>query len=147
DISPSGKLDIQAGIGAGGGHTIVPKVTTPGGGYVPFGVGPYVAQANFTLHREGDASLFLRGGLFAYDYASDNQNLGLYLLRGPVYPGYVLSGFETKWVLPVANMLGLQFHQELGSFSHDLLIQVETEFYPFYDVSPAYVASFKAGSA
>src|SRR6185436_16726328 len=53
DISPSGKLDIQAGIGAGGGHTIVPKVTTPGGGYVPFGVGPYVAQANFTLHREG----------------------------------------------------------------------------------------------
>lgn len=141
-------LGIQVGVGAGGGHQLVGSVKTKGG-YSPFGVGPYVAQGNFTYNfwKEEGARLFARGGLFAYDYAQDNQNLGLYLLRGPVYPGFLLSGFETKHVLPVANTLGLQVHHETGGFQQDLLIQVETEFYPYYDISPAYVASYRAGSA
>lgn len=142
------QLAIQAGVGAGGGHALSGSVAN-NGGYAPFGVGPYVAQANVTWHgwKGEGGGLFLRGGLFAYDYARENQNLGLYLLRGPVYPGFVLSGFETKHVLPVANFLGLQLHHEAGAFSHDLLLQVETEFYPFYDLSPAYVASYRFGSA
>ncbi|MEO6096231.1 MAG: hypothetical protein ABIW76_11225, partial [Fibrobacteria bacterium] len=141
-------LDIQAGIGAAGGHFIAPKVTTQGG-YSPYDIGPYVAQANFTYSfwKAEASSLFLRGGLFAYDYAEENQNLGLYLLRGPVYPGLVLSGFETKHVLPVANMLGMQLHHQAGAFQHDVLMQVETEFKPYYDVSLAYLATIKAGSA
>lgn len=140
------KLAIEAGVGAAGGHNI--SGTTNNGGYAPYGVGPYVAQANFTIDMSGakDKSLFLRGGLFAYDYARENQNLGLYLLRGPVYPGFVLSGFETKHVLPVANFLGLQFRYATESFTHDFLVQVESEFYPFYDISPAYVATYRAGN-
>ncbi|HLP41126.1 MAG TPA: hypothetical protein VK465_06435, partial [Fibrobacteria bacterium] len=142
------RVDIQAGVGAGGGHTLAGTFSNFGG-YAPFSVGPYIAQANFTLHgkKEEDGALFLRGGLFAYDYAKENQNLGLYLLRGPVYPGFVLSGFETKHVLPVANFLGLQVHHRISGFRQDFLIQVETEFYPYYDISPAYVASYQPGSA
>lgn len=146
--SVSDHLDIQAGVGAAGGHFLAPKVTTHGG-YSTFDVGPYVAQANFTYNfwNEDASGLFLRGGLFAYDYAEETQNLGLYLLRGPIYPGFVLSGFETKHVLPVANTLGLQVHHQAGIFSHDVLLQVETEFKPYYDISVAYLASIRPGSA
>lgn len=149
DAKLNERVEIQAGVGAGGGHALAGSVTEKGGGYAPYGVGPYVAQANLTINgwKEEDKALFFRAGLFAYDYAPETQNLGLYLLRGPVYPGFVLSGFETKHVLPVANMLGLQFRHQTGGFTQDLLVQVETEFYPFYDISPAYVASFQAGSA
>jgi hypothetical protein len=144
EAQPGENLDIQAGLGAGGGHVLAFSLRNSGG-YAPFGVGPYVAQANFTYHfdRNGEGATFLRGGLFDYDYAKETQNLGLYLLRGPVYPGYILSGFETKHVLPVANTLGLQFHHDGGAFQQDVLLQVETEFYPFYDVSPAYLAAFQ----
>jgi hypothetical protein len=142
-------LDIEAGVGVGAGHAVSQGDVSIEGGYAPFGHGPYVAQANFTYNwiREEDRSLFLRGGLFAYDYAKENQNLGLYLLRGPVYPGFVLSGFETKHVLPVANTLGAHLRFASGMFTHDLIAQFETEFYPFYDISPAYVVSARFGSA
>lgn len=147
-MMPNENLEIQAGVGAGGGHLLAPTVKAVGG-YSPFGVGPYVAQANFTWHgwKGDESSLYLRGGLFAFDYAKENQNLGLYLLRGPVYPGFLISGFETKHVLPVANTLGLHLQHKSGMFRHDFLVMVETEFYPFYDVSPVYIATLQPGSA
>lgn len=141
-------LDIEAGVGVGGRHAISQGDVTLEGGYSPFGYGPYVAQANFTYNwiREEERAFFLRGGLFAYDYAKENQNLGLYLLRGPVYPGFVLSGFETKHVLPVANTMGAQLRYASGMLTHDLILQFETEFYPFYDISPAYIINARFGS-
>jgi hypothetical protein len=146
----SDRLSLMAGVGVGAGHALPgPLESQIAGGSAPMGVGPYVAQANFTYNfRDEDRSkLFLRGGLFPYGYSSDAQNLGLYLLRGSIYPGFVLSGFETKYVLPVANTLGFQLHHEIGVFRHDLLVTVETDFFPFYDLSPAYVASYGFGSA
>jgi hypothetical protein len=138
-------LSLSAGIGAVAGHYLAGS--SRNGGYAPMNVSPYVAEANFTYSfwDRDDSKLSLRGGWFPYDYMPDAQNLGLYLLRGPVYPGFVLSGFETKYVLPVANTLGLQVHHQAGSFQHDLLLTVETEFFPYYDLSPAYVASYQAG--
>jgi hypothetical protein len=147
-MMPSENLEIQAGIGAGGGHRLAASLKTVGG-YAPYGVGPYVAQANFTYHgwKEDESALFFRGGLFSFDYAKENQNLGLYLLRGPVYPGFLISGFETKHVLPVANTLGLHFHHRSGIFQQDVLLMVETDFYPYYDISPVYIATVQPGSA
>lgn len=147
EARPGENLDIQAGLGAGGGHVLAFSLGNSGG-YSPYGVGPYVAQANFSYHfdRGEESATFLRAGLFDFDYAKENQDLGLYLLRGPVYPGYLISGFETKHVLPVANTLGLQFHHRSGAFQQDALLQVETEFYPFYDVSPVYLAGFQGGA-
>jgi hypothetical protein len=146
----SERLSIAAGVGVAAGHALPGQMEAQfAGGSAPMLLSPYVAEANFTYSiLDGEASqLFVRGGLFPYDYAPDAQNLGLYLTRGPVYPGLLLSGFETKYVLPVANTMGLQLRHEIGGFRQDLLLMVETEFYPFYDLSPAYVASYGFGSA
>lgn len=144
----SEKLSAAVGVGIYWGHTLSGSVTSSGG-YAPTFIAPYVAEANFTYKfiNEEDSKLHLRGGHLFYNYNPEVQNLGLYLLRGPVYPGLLISGFEMKHVLPIANILGLQLHHQMGGFSHDLILHCDTEFYPFYDVSPAYIASYSAGSA
>jgi hypothetical protein len=146
-INPSENLRVEAGLGAVAGHFLAPSPALQGG-YAPVDVSPFVSNANFTysLWNEEKQSLFFRGGLFPFNYNPDAINLGLYLLRGPVYPGFVLSGFETKYVLPVANTLGFQIHHQTGGFSHDFLFTVETEFYPYWDMSPAYIANYQFGS-
>ncbi len=138
------RLSIAAGVGIAAGHSIRTMNELTGSGYAPMSVGGYVSEANFTYAFGGGSALTLRGGLFSYIYNPDVKNLGLYLLRGPVYPGFVLSGFETKHVLPVANMLGLQLRHRMGSFTQDFILQSDIEFYPYYDLSPAYVASWRA---
>jgi hypothetical protein len=87
------------------------------------------------------------GGFFHYNYNPDVKNLGLYLLRGPVWPGIVVSGFETRHTQPLANTLGFQFRHRKGGFTQDLLLASETDLYPLFDISPAYVASYQFGRA
>lgn len=139
-------LRIEAGMGVGLGHALMGYELAQGG-YAPMNASPFLANAYFdyAFSREDDRELSLRGGLFPYDYASENRNLGLYLLRGPAYPGIVQSGFETKEVLPIANLFGLQFHHLFGIYRGDLLLTVEYEQFPFYDFSPAYVARLDLG--
>lgn len=143
----SERLQLNAGLGVGAGHYISARYV--GGFYAPMGVGPYVAEANasFSVLDYESARVSARAGLFSYDYAPEAQNLGLYLLRGPVYPGLLTSGFETKYVLPVANTLGFQLHNELGSFEHDLLLTFDTDWFPYWDLSPAYIAAYHFGKA
>lgn len=136
----SERLSIAAGVGLAAGHSMRSMPGEPTG-YAPMVISPYVSEANFIY---GKPSLFLRGGMFSYVYNPDAKNLGAYLLRGPVYPGYLVSGFETKHVLPVANIWGLQLHHEAGNFRHDLFLVSETDVYPYYDLSPAYVATWRA---
>jgi hypothetical protein len=140
-------LQVNAGLGVGAGHFVA--ANRENGFYAPMGVGPYVAEANatFGLIDRDESKLFIRTGLFPYDYAPEAQNLGLYLLRGPVYPGLLTSGFETKYVLPVANTLGFQFHHQAGSFEHDLLFTFDSDWFPYWDISPAYVAAYHFGKA
>ncbi len=141
------KLQVNAGLGVGAGHNIAARNIQ--GYYAPYGVGPYVANANmkYSFWDEESAKLNVQVGLFPYDYAPDAQNLGLYLLRGPVYPGLLTSGFETKYVLPVANTLGLALHHQSGMFEHDLLFTFDGDWFPYWDISPTYVAHVKLGSA
>ena len=148
EYEASDKFKVQAGLGTVMNHFLA-VTAEKSGGYAQINISPYVAEANFTYSAwdEDATKLSFRGGFFPYDYVPDAQNLGLYLLRGPVYPGYVMSGFETKYVMPVANMLGFQVHHQAGSFQHDLLFNIESDFYPYYDISPAYIASYKVGSA
>ncbi|MCD6024145.1 MAG: hypothetical protein K0Q91_1061 [Fibrobacteria bacterium] len=141
----SERLRIAAGIGVAGGSTLAASPTVKGG-YAPATVDAYVDAANFTYQAyAGEKSkVSVTGGLFSYIYNPDVKNLGLYLLRGPVYPGVLISGFETKHVLPTANLIGLQLRHEVGNFTQDLLLSSDMEFYPFFDLSPAYVARYQA---
>jgi len=147
-VNPSEKWRVEAGLGAAAGHALAAS-SLQQGGYAPMDVNPYVSNANFTYSfmEKNESGLFLRGGLFSYIYNPDVQNLGLYLLRGPVYPGYLLSGFETREVLPVANTLGFQLNHKMGSFEQDLVLAIEKDFYPYWDMSPAYIASYTMGGA
>ena len=144
----SERLRIAAGVGVAGGSTLAASPTVKGG-YAPSTVDAYVSAANFTYQAyKGDNSkVSVTGGLFSYIYNPDVKNLGLYLMRGPVYPGVLISGFETKHVLPVANVLGLQLRHQVGNFTQDLLLTSDMEFYPFFDLSPAYVAGYQVHPA
>lgn len=110
---------------------------------------PYLLEADFRYawaDRE-DFRLSLTGGYFPYSYNPDVKNLGLYLLRGPVYPGVLISGFETKHTRPTANTFGFRLNMGLGAFEQDLILNSETEVYPLFDLSPAYLASYSFGKA
>jgi hypothetical protein len=108
---------------------------------------PYFVEASFTWSflRESSFKPSLTGGYFPYNYNPDSRNLGLYLLRGPVYPGILVSGFETRDMLGLGNTLGARLNFVTGPIEHDFILASETELYPLFDLSPAYIATFRHG--
>jgi hypothetical protein len=150
-ISVAAKINDRftgaVGLGVFEGHALAGPIS--GGGRVPISSSPYIAEARFTYRiGEESAPLFqMTAGLFPYNYNPNIKDLGLYLLRGPVYPGILISGFETKEVLPISNILGLWFRNTHGAFTHDLLFVSETEVKPYFDISLAYIGKAKVSEA
>jgi hypothetical protein len=113
--------------------------------WYPFWV-PFIPEARFTYSSSGFAD---RGGLqvtvgsFIYDYNPDVKNLGLYLLRGYVYPGTLISGFETKHVIPAASLFGAMGSYKFGGVRNDLILNSELEDRPFFDFSLADVLTLR----
>ncbi len=70
------------------------------------------------------------------------KNLGEYLLRGPVYPGYLFGGFEKVNDIKIA---GVRTHARIDSLKLDLYAISETELKPFYDISLAAMSSYNMG--
>jgi hypothetical protein len=103
--------------------------------WYPFWV-PYVGEARVTYTR----SLFETGkfqltmGNFGYGYSPDAKNLGLYLMRGYVYPGAIESGFGT--------IFGAQARYQQGGVTNDLIVKSEDQ-RPAYDLSVADVVSYR----
>lgn len=142
------KLSVRTGMGILERHYPSGSVRD-NSGRTPMVWSPYILDADFRfdwIDRE-DAKLSLTGGYFPYSYNPDAKDLGLYLLRGPVYPGLLVSGFELKHTRPVANTFGLRLNLSLGAFQQDLIVNSETELYPLFDLSPAYIASYSFGKA
>lgn len=141
-----GNLQLSAGLGAVERHFLAGRITNSGG-RTPFVISPYLVNANFlySFRDAEDSKLQLTGGYFPFSYNPDVKNLGLYLTRGPVYPGFLISGFETKHTAPVANHLGFRLQHTAGGFEQNLIINSETEFYPLFDVSPIYTAAYSFG--
>lgn len=142
------RLKVSAGMGIVERHYPAGSIGN-NGGRTPFVWTPYLVDADFTYAwRDAEGSrLALTGGYFPYAYNPDVKNLGLYLLRGPVYPGVLISGFETKHTKPVSNTLGLRLQSVSGVFHQDLILNCENELYPLFDLSPAYVAGLEIGEA
>ena len=110
----------------------------------------YITQARMTYYRgeKENPDFSATFGNLVYNYNPDVKNLGLYLLRGPVYPGYLQSGFkEFSADTTKGNVLGARFHQALGDFQQDLVFANERELPPTFDWSVAYVARYKAFNA
>ena len=110
------------------------------------GLEVYVTQAKFAYTVGDKAAPLLQGtfGLFPFVYNPDVRNLGEYLLRGPVYPGILMSGFESSQIDPtIANTLGFNIKSVLGGFTQNLILKSETDLPPQFDFSLAYLAQFE----
>lgn len=144
----SPEFTISAGLGIVERHYLSGSIGNTGG-RTPFinPVYPVEADFNYAWWDEEGSKLALTGGYFPYSYNPDVKNLGLYLLRGPVYPGILVGGFETKYTRPVANNLGVRLQHVIGGFDQNLIINSETETFPLYDISPAYIAHYRFGQA
>lgn len=85
-------------------------------------------------------------GTFPFKYNRDVQNLGLYLFRGPVYPGLLMGGFgDFATDTTKGTQLGLKISHKFGAFSHDLILNTERELPPTFDWSLGYVAKYAIG--
>lgn len=110
----------------------------------------YVSEARLTYSLGDPKSPSWRfdAGDFAFNYAPYVQNLGLYLFRGPVYPGFLVSGFKDFHTDTTrAAFLGLHAHNRIGNFQHDLLFSSERDLPPSFDWSLGYLARYKAFDA
>ncbi|MDB5051652.1 MAG: hypothetical protein JWO30_4723 [Fibrobacteres bacterium] len=102
------------------------------------------ARVTYTLPIADNQKFQLNLGFFPYDYNPEVKDLGLYLLRGYVYPGTPVSGFEARGTTPAANIFGSMFSYSLGGLKNDLLLISETENRPYFDWSVADVVSWQA---
>ena len=133
------RLSGAVGLGVYEGHALAGQIAS--GGRVMVTASPYIAAANFTYTLGDKATPWLQatGGLFHYNYDGNVKDLGLYLLRGSVYPGLLISGFETADVVPLANVLGLWFRNQSGILTSDVVVNSETQLKPYFDLSVAYI--------
>jgi hypothetical protein len=107
----------------------------------------YIAQANLTYTEGGRENpwLAITVGSFSHVYNRDAHNLGAYLLRGPVYPGLLMSGFQqSEMDTAKATKVGARVHHRMGDFSHSLLFINEHDQPPTLDWSLAYIAKYRA---
>jgi hypothetical protein len=108
---------------------------------------PFVDQARVTytgtsFAEEGGWQVNL--GYFPYSYNSDTKYLGMYLLRGYVYPGTLISGtmFQGAPVADFNKVIGGMLGFKAGGFKNELIFYSETENKPLFDYSLAYVVSY-----
>jgi hypothetical protein len=110
----------------------------------------FITESRMTYYHGGrDESPFtLTFGNFSFNYNQDIKNLGAYLLRGPVYPGFLMGGFKDfRLDSTKANVLGIHAHHAIGNFSHDIVFANERELPPTGDWSVAYLAKYKVFGA
>jgi hypothetical protein len=95
------------------------------------------------------AKPFLRAdaGVFTYKYDEYARNLGEYMFRTWAYPGTIQTGGTYGYVgANFATVTGLKLAQTMGMFSHDLIISVETDLTPVYDLNLTYMARANFGN-
>ncbi|HLP39932.1 MAG TPA: hypothetical protein VK465_00365 [Fibrobacteria bacterium] len=118
--------------------------TAEAGIWYPFWVG-FLSEARLTYSVSGfqeNGGLQLNLGSFGYNYNRDSKNLGVYLLKGYVYPGTLVSGYADLFAVP-ASRTGASLRYRRGGFTNDLLVNLETEEKPLYDVSIADVVDWR----
>jgi hypothetical protein len=140
---------FQGAIGLGGLQQHTPQGDNANAYQTTLVFTPYITQARFSYYSDTRESspFILHFGLFPYQYNRDVRNFGAYLFRGPVYPGVLISEFESKSLdTTVGNIVGVQLQNNIGKvFTQDLILRSETEFPPVFDLSLAYVATLKLG--
>jgi hypothetical protein len=110
---------------------------------------PFVGEARVTYANQFTETQKLQFnlGYFNYNYNPEAKNLGAYLLRGYVYPGSPISGFEARHTTAASNIFGAMASYTLGSLKNDLLLISETDNRPYFDFSIADVITWKPSAS
>jgi len=83
--------------------------------------------------------LSLELGIFPFKYNPDVRNLGEYVFRSGVYPGFLIGEFD----ISDAQLTGLRINNRIaGKFNEDLLLTLEEQFKPFHDITLSYLAAY-----
>ena len=112
--------------------------------WYPFWVG-FLSEARLTYTQPDFAEnggLQFNLGTFGYNYNRDSKNLGIYLMKGYVYPGTLVSGYADLFGVPAARTGGMARYK-IGGFTNDLLLNLETDEKPLYDLSVADVVDWR----
>jgi hypothetical protein len=118
-------------------NTLISK-TNPNS--ISLGMGGFLYEANIGYQA---GSFGLKIGKFHYTYSDYNHNMGLYLLRGPVYPGFIYSGFDEIGGLTKTGLLGS--YTPMENFRWDVLASFETDFKPYMDINLSSFLTYHAG--
>jgi len=105
--------------------------------------GPGITEASAKLLVT--PTTVVEGGYFPFKYNGPAMNLGEYLIRSESYPTTLTTG-GWNWVdSAYTRVLGarIQTSHFGGSFRHEAGIYVEMQTAPLFDMTPAYLASWK----
>jgi len=106
--------------------------------YPSFSFVPTHVEAIVRILDNDPCRLETGSGLFPYKYNPDARNLGEFLFRSEVLPGYLRNYFDQ----PYARLLGLRVSSTLFSMiRQDLLLTSEVNNYPLGDFSLSWVGA------
>ncbi len=146
DFNP--KLHGALGIGAIKQHNPLGTFQASNVKNIHYGNYTFINLAKFTYNADGIGNktrLKFTAGLFDYKYDDNIRNLGLYLIRGTVYPQLLVSGFETNEMVGSANMEGFHLQSSFGNYTQDVLLISEMHMFPRYDFSALYIGKYGFG--
>lgn len=146
DVTVAQQLDernfISVGVGGIFWKAFEQETGEPEAKVIHFGPG----ISNAFLRYSFSENLNLTLGYFPYKYNPSARNLGEYLFRTEAYPTVVFNG-GWSWLNSASyNAVGLKLSHETEHFKQDLGLFGEYFNAPIYDMSPAYLATWKPGA-
>ena len=98
--------------------------------------------AVYSFGESASPSLQFTVGYFPFKYNPDVRDLGEYLYRSGTYPAFLVNDFD----YPQARLAGLKVSSNLfGALHQDLLLTLEAERVPFFDLNAGYIVSYDVG--
>jgi hypothetical protein len=95
-------------------------------------------DAEYTFGDAAAPPLQLTLGYFPFKYNPDARDLGEYLYRSGTYPAFIINNFDYAQ----ARLAGLKVTSNLfGMLHQDLLLTMETDYPPFFDLNAGYIVS------
>jgi hypothetical protein len=108
-----------------------------------FAAGSPRLDVSYSFGDPASPYLKIDGGIFQYKYNEYARNLGEYVFRTAAYPQLVYTGGLTYVDVNKATLTGFKATHVIGSmFTHDLIVNMETDLLPHYDLTLTYIAKF-----
>jgi hypothetical protein len=146
DVGFAQQLDehyfLNIGVGGIFWKAFEPGTGSPESKVIKFGPGISSAYMRWTA----TPGLDLTFGYFPYKYNAAAKNLGEYLFRTEAYPTVIYTG-GWGWINDAQyRTVGAMLTWNTGNFKQDIGLFGEYFNAPIYDVTPAYIATWKGAS-